>query len=313
MKGAYAQNTYNTHANQRAQYEKFCRRNELQLWTDKSLVLWIFWAADVAGVKKATLKAKLEAFKFFARHEQGRGDDAKSYGSVWHLLTRWIARRPDDATPKRHVGKQVLERAIAAWREQEGSTAVRQLATWYSVSLRGLLRAGEAQAMRWEDMRFEGQTPTRLPKTMMVTLRTEAQRGEGDGLFKTHAGSIELLFERRRDDKNTCAVQHTYEWWRLCGQPATGKVFKCSEEHARKTLQWLAHWQTGEPAASFGLHSLRSGGATDMETRGMSLSQIKHLGRWRSTAVLLYLRGGEVAAREMGARKGGALCSRNAL
>jgi integrase len=295
MEGAYAASTLKTHSNQKQQYEAFCARQGLQAWTDKSAVYWIFWAAEVLQVKKATLKAKLEAYKFFARHAHGRSGETAEYGSCWHLLSRWIQRRPDDATPKRHIGRAVLQRALENWNEREGRRAGRQLAAWYTVSYRALLRAGEAQAMCWEDVSFEGHNQAKLPSSMKVVLRTEAQRGEGSGLFKTQAGAIELMFERRRGEP-TCAVQQVFEWWRQSKKPTKGRVFSCSEETARKQLQRLASEVTGRPGAEFGLHSLRAGGATDMEQGGAPLSQIKHLGRWRSAAVLLYLRGGEVVA-----------------
>ena len=105
----------------------------------------------------------------------------------------------------------------------------------------------------------------------------------------------------------------TYELWRLRGQPTGGKVFLFSEEAARKSLKGMAAAVTGYPQADFGLHSLRSGGATDMEDSGMSLSQIRHLGRWKSSAVLLYLRGGEIIAEQAGVRTPANLNQRTAL
>lgn len=310
--GAYAKNTFKTHESQRHQYLVFCAQQGLQPWTDTSAVYWIFWAAEVLQVKKATLKAKFEAFKFFARHEHGRRGDTTEYGSTWQLLTRWIARRPDDATPKRHIGKAVLERALEIFRDSKSKKGARELSAWFTVSYRALLRAGEAQTMRWQDVEFEGHSRTRLPSAMNVTLRTEAERGEGNGLFKTQAGAIELRFERRRED-TSCAVQQMFLWWRACAQPTRGQVFRQSEETARKTLQELASRVTGRPKAEFGLHSLRAGGATDMEQQGVALSQIKHLGRWRSAAVLLYLRGGEVVASAAELKVTGGRSRRTAL
>lgn len=309
---AYAPATIKTHTDQIRQYRAFCTRHQLDLWTDESAVYWIFWSADARGVKKATLKAKLEAFKFFARHEHGRNGKAQEYGATWFLLARWITRRPDDATPKRHIGQQLLEKVLQRMVDRQGKQAARQLCAWYAVSYRALLRAGEAQMMRWQGVQFEGQKPGKLPSAMRVTLRPKAQLGEGSELFKTHAGAIELRFERRRSE-GSCAVQQVYEWWRQCKKPVAGPVFICGEEAARKQLQATASEVTGVKAAEFGLHSLRAGGATDMEQKKMPLSQIKHLGRWKSAAVLLYMRGGEIAQTADALKCAGSVNERRAL
>ena len=50
-----------------------------------------------------------------------------------------------------------------------------------------------------------------------------------------------------------------------------------------------------------------------MEAAGASLSQIKHLGRWKSCALLLYMRGGEQLASMLGQKFQGKLSLRVAL
>ena len=50
-----------------------------------------------------------------------------------------------------------------------------------------------------------------------------------------------------------------------------------------------------------------------MEAAGASLSQIKHLGRWKSSALLIYMRGGKQLASMPGQQFQGQLSLRVAL
>ena len=74
-------------------------------------------------------------------------------------------------------------------------------------------------------------------------------------------------------------------------------MFSVSEKLVRASLAAPA----GLPASNFGLHSPGAGRATDMEASGATLSEIMHLGRWGTSAVLLYLRGCKALAQMLGA------------
>lgn len=54
--------------------------------------------------------------------------------------------------------------------------------------------------------------------------------------------------------------------------------------------------KAGIPHKNFSSHSLRIGGATNALLKGYSVSQIQHLGRWRSNAFMRYLRPFQVLA-----------------
>jgi integrase len=137
--------------------------------------------------------------------------------------------------------------------------------------------------------------PGVVPQAAVVTLA--ARPGQ---VFKTHKNSV--AFRILKNGSTTCAVKHLYAWWRFRGSPAQGEVPPLSTMAARKELQKAAAMVTKLPRSAFGLHSLRPGGATHMETTGKPMSEIMALGRWKSSAVLLHLRGGEKVAVEMGRR-----------
>ena len=55
----------------------------------------------------------------------------------------------------------------------------------------------------------------------------------------------------------------------------------------------------GFPAALFGTHSLRIGGATQMALSGYSAAQIQAAGRWSSDCYLVYIRLGDAFFRSL--------------
>ena len=70
---------------------------------------------------------------------------------------------------------------------------------------------------------------------MTAILRTAAERGGrgAEGIFKTHASSVEFLFTRDRGS-SACAVRAMYIWGKAQGWPATGPVFPMAEGAARR-------------------------------------------------------------------------------
>ena len=67
-----------------------------------------------------------------------------------------------------------------------------------------------------------------------------------------------------------------WRWFKAQGCPDGGRVFVTGEGEARLAPQVMAAAATGEDPACFGLHSLRAGGAADLEAEGSAV-----LARWR--------------------------------
>ena len=287
---AYAENTLRNTRNQLAIYERFCTESGFHLWSAESAAQWLLYAREVTGLKENTIQAKYDAYKWGRAHVAGQPVDDKSPGQPLYLLKRVIARLADDRVPKRAVGKEILRTAHAFLRGAVPEEAD-ELEAWFLLSYALLLRASEAQSVHWPDVQWEHTAGHSRPCAMTVTLRASDGR-----VFKTHSHSVQFRCEAG-PDKRVCAVRALWRWFKAQGCPDGGRVFVTSEGEARLALQVMAAAATREDPACFGLHSLRAGGATDLEAEGASLSYIMSRGRWRSCAVLLYLRGGESMAQ----------------
>ena len=76
-------------------------------WSEMSCVLWVMDGLE-HGLKKATLKAKVAAFVWYAStHHKAVFKNASPADSLY-LLNRVIARRGDDAKPKLAVTGELL-------------------------------------------------------------------------------------------------------------------------------------------------------------------------------------------------------------
>lgn len=115
--------------------------------------------------------------------------------------------------------------------------------------------------------------------------------------YKTHANATIFRFVEQQG--LVCPVAAIQAWRSHVGLSAVGAnpVFSVPIERSRGLLQQVASaaLRNSQPS-DFGLHSLRAGGASDAEDKGMSLSQIMFMGRWRSPTVLIYLRSGHGSA-----------------
>ena len=110
---AYNDNTLKAHIQQIQQYMKFCSQLGLPHARDASAAAWVLHASEVLYLKKATVKAKLAAFKWAHATLWDRGEASTAVGSVLYWTQRAIARRADDREPKLAVGREGLTHMIA--------------------------------------------------------------------------------------------------------------------------------------------------------------------------------------------------------
>ena len=128
---------------------------------------------------------------------------------------------------------------------------------------------------------------------MQIVLKVSCTR-----VFKNHTNSVTLRF-KRAPNADLCPIVALWNWWAFTVR-TDGAVFGLSKDGARRLLQQSAAKITENAPGDFGLHSLRSGGATDADKQGCSLGDIKSMSRWKSKTVLQYIRNSDIIAKKLG-------------
>ena len=293
---AYASSTVKTHTNQIAQYERFLQKLDgfAAPWTEMSCILWVMDGLE-NGLKKATLRAKIAAFVWYASAHHRLVFRNVSPADPLYLLNRAIARLGNDAKPKLAVTGDMLGGIRDLLERVEPGRLATQALAWFVLSYAGMLRASETAHLSWEDVLFpEGSGLSSFPPThMQVILKVSSSH-----IFKNHTSDATLRFGKIEDSR-ICPVSCMWEWWKVADHSA-GRVFVLKVDHARALLKRYASLVSDNPGGDYGLHSLRAGGATDADAQGKSLGEIKVMGRWRSTTVLQYIRHADAIARDLG-------------
>lgn len=293
--------TANKYEGQINQYLRFMGPAPLfHVWSDESAALWIFHCLEVRGLAKSTLKGRIPAFAYGVFKFTGRqcetGKD-KRY-SVLSMVSRAIDRLGDDVQRKIAVGKQGLSRCFGVLTAKHRPDVAIQLWAWWIVSYGAMLRCSEAARIKWDDVQFSaGRNARDVPSNMIITIRALE-----DDTFKTHQCSVQFRFAAL-NQQGVCPV-HAMWSWALMSRRLLGdlpeSVFSMSVDGVRKAFQEVAAVAIGGVPRSYGLHSLRAGGATDAEESGWAISEIMFMGRWRSPTVLVYLRQGDRWLHELG-------------
>jgi integrase len=302
---AYAKNTVKNNMSAVSLYQKHVPGGPFAIWSDESIVEWIMHGLFNLKWKKSTLKTRLGAMGwYFTVILQRKWDD--SPGSFVDLLKKVIKRLGSDAQPKLPIKadklmnimqlldtdkwdpavRADLERACPLWRKDR-PRAVAECAAWFALSFACFFRASETEKLEWKDINAEVEEG--VIAKIQVSLCTSQFVVQ-----KTSATTVHLVVERIAAAEGTrqlCTVARLSKLIVVRKGAVEGKLFSITVEQARKVLQVLAATVFGKPASSFGLHSLRSGAACTADEAGKGIARIMFMGRWRSAAVLAYLRG----------------------
>lgn len=304
---AYAKDTTRNYRSGVNNYLKHAqtRDSPFPIWSGESIAAWLLHAIFNLKWKKNTLKTRLNAVAWqIAVVRQEPWDTTP--GSFVHLMRRTIARLGSDAEPKLPIKidrlAQImcllndndmpasllarLKASCGAWRRDAAHASI-ECAAWFALSFACFFRASETRSLREEDVHAEVNGDEVIK--MQVSLRTSQF-----AIRKTSTSTVHLILNKLdRGDANyaTCAVMRVCTLLLHREQHPEGKLFRISEEDARKSLKILAAYVFQLDARKFGLHSLRSGAACTADEAGAGIARIMFMGRWRSAAVLAYLRG----------------------
>ena len=122
-------------------------------WTQVSCILWVLDAME-QGLKKATLKAEVAAFVWYASIHRELVFENDSPADLLYLLNRVIACRGDDAKPKLAVTGELLVGIREELERVESRCLVKQALGWFVLAYAGMLRASETAHLSWEDVLF---------------------------------------------------------------------------------------------------------------------------------------------------------------
>lgn len=298
---AYAENSNASYQSSLRVYESFILKNAYwQKWTEESVAAWLLDGMFNQCWKKNTLRTRMTGIQHQFQVVKGLSFDMAP-GSVLQLVARAIARLGDDAEPKQPIKaerlQQILSLLSGRWDAGLRSELIqvspevlelgfrRELAAWYTLSFACFFRAEEANSLQWDSVELEDLAEDGMPKSVAVSLATSRFF-----VYKTTTSSVRIEVGRS-SAFDICPVTALCELIQCRVGALQGPMFRVSVEHARKVLQVLAAHVFGKSVKHFGLHSLRSGAACSADESGVNLARIMFMGRWRSAAVLAYLRG----------------------
>lgn len=272
---ARAPATVATYGVQRRQFLQFCELlgvSGAQCFTSDVICRWIM-GRSANDYKLSTIELGLYAI---ADWLPSRGVLAEA--DVVHAL-RAAARRPSAVRRQKQpilmsILRQLVPCVPAYWRQARDFAF--WLLAWY-----GLFRGAEMVSLTWADI-----TVRDRGLVIYVARSKTDQAGQGQYVFVSCA-----------EDEALCplrAIRRLAEFQpRDC--PLQGPMFPVHQDAAapvsKRTMLGRLHRALaaeGLPSQLFGLHSLRSGGATAASIGGVPERLIKIQGRWVSDVVRLY-------------------------
>lgn len=317
---AYATNSTASYQCSRNMYEAFLKRApEWTPWTEDSVAAWLLDGLFNRCWKKNTLRTRMAGIANHFTEETGAAWNAKP-GSTLHFVNRAIARLGADAEPKEPIKSADFKRILVTlkgfwnpglrtqllkiWPALADPQNVLEVVAWFTISWACFLRAEETASLVWDTIEFEDELcDAGFPVRAAIELTTSKFC-----VYKTMTSSVKIVMKRAHM-VDICPVRALTEWVRrvVLRRDLSGPLFTLKVDQARKLLKCLAAHALGKSEADFGLHSLRAGAACSADEAGLNLATIMFLGRWRSAAVLAYLRSAHDDAGVMllkGAHKG---------
>lgn len=304
---AYAQNTlraYSSAVQGSNGYLLHAEHGIFDIWSDESIAAWLLHGLYTLKWAKNTLKSKFNAVAWYQQVVRRQAWD-DSPGSIIHLVRRTVDRLGTDAKPKQAIKanrlvsimeildnasmspglRAALVQACPLWASEPDHTAA-ECAAWFALSFACFFRASETASLRWQDI--SASTADGKVAQMSIALWTSQFE-----IRKTSASTVTLVLDAVEASDPAFAISAVRRLSALLLRQhgdISGSVFRITMEHARNVLQVLAARVFGRVQSDFGLHSLRSGAACSADEQGVGLARIMFMGRWRSAAVLSYLR-----------------------
>ena len=190
------------------------------------------------------------------------------------------------------ITPSILRKMHGYWNTQASDPDVRMLWAASALFFFGFFRSGEitvpslssyraSHHLSWGDVAIDNPTTPEILRVRIKRSKTD-QLGKGADVYVGKTGcsicpvAAVLSYMATRGDKEGAIFQFHN------GQPLTKAQFT---QRVRSTLQAV-----GLPCEDFSGHSFRIGAATAAARAGIEDSMIRTLGRWSSSAYLMYIR-----------------------
>ena len=278
LRTSQAASTRSSYASRQLQYQRFCDLLGMPsadaCFHVDTLAAWVMGRSQY-GYKLSTIELGVHAVCLLA---QQHGRYLSCRAGPLRAALQAAARRPGSGPVRKQpillpTLLQLCDVDTACWRD------VRD-AAFYVLGWHGMLRGAEVAALQWTDVSVEEEG--------VVLLVRESKTDQ--------AGQGQFVFLHSHADARVCPLRCLHRL--SCLSPVgtlQGPIFKpnqYSQQGLQKsTMLTRLHCRLqslGLPSPLFGLHSLRSGGATAAAQQQVPERLIKVHGRWRSDTVRLY-------------------------
>ena len=281
LRSCHAPSTQATYASQQRQFQEFCRMlgapSAAACFTHDVLAAWVM-GRSTHGYKLSTIELGIHAVSHLAQqHGVHLSCTAQPLKSALQAAAR---KRGSSPIRKLPILLSTLRQLAAS--DSSSWIAARDSA-FYILSWHGMLRGSETAALQWQHISVEQQGIV-----LFIASSKTDQAGEG-----------QFVFLHSHPDSSICPLRAVHRL--SCMTPMgslTGPVFKTyqhsSQQLRKATMLTRLHRRLqsiGLPSHlqhMFGLHSLRSGGATAAAQQQVPERLIKIHGRWTSDTVRVY-------------------------
>ena len=262
---------------------QYCALRGLEPWVNVEGIGWgetildfIMFENAVLGLKPSTTAGKICAVRYF--HVIHGRSDFTTAGVRYKLLLKSLSKKMPG------VQKLPYNMDLLDWVYQnlvrKSPLTPRIKETWAGLTLGFffLLRASEIRQLRQKDIEVGLENGRRKLTIFIYQSKTDqSQRG----CFRTLVETGNAVCPVR----SMIGYLNSFDW----NCESDEKLF---DDYIEKRLRTIIKWSAasnGLMSRKFSTHSLRSGGATAMYVRGISVEHIRRFGRWASDTFRRYL------------------------
>ena len=291
---AFAPSTRETYKAGISKFKKFCDHHKrLALSADKETVLY-FAAALSRSLSPATVKVYLSSTS--AWHQLQGYTSPTKHSSILRLIMKGAKKRYAHVSHRRPTRQPLTTNVLMDVIRQLRAHIChlckhdkRMLAAAFTLAFFGLLRVSEftvPSKHSFDPHKHASLTSIRWGHNYFVFTIKSSKTDQ----FR-HGQAVYIV----KSDNDLCPFTAMHQYLKYCGTKREVPLFKFRSGHPLTRHSCLKHLRSiltaaGYQPLAFNTHSFRIGAATSAAQAGMSTSQIKLLGRWRSSAYQRYTR-----------------------